>query len=80
MNKRYRVEGTDASDGPTSWRVRDTETDTLIHRSLTAREAHESAARLNARVAPPEQTFDEHQFVRTDVRPAGRKSRTPESS
>ena len=80
MSKRYRVEGTDAEDGPFSWRVRDTETDTLIRRSLTAREAHESAARLNARATPPEQAFAEHQFVRTDVRSAGRKSRTPESS
>ena len=42
MSTRYRVEGSDGEDGPFSWRVRDTETDTLIHRSLTAREAHES--------------------------------------
>ena len=52
MNKRYRVEGTDAEDGPFSWRVRDTETDTLVHRRLTASEAHESAGRLNVRVRP----------------------------
>ncbi len=74
MSKRYRVEGTDAEDGPFSWRVRDTETDTLIHRSLTAREAHESAARLNARVTPPEQAFVEQKFARTGVRPAERES------